>query len=72
MEKLAAHSSISNTPDEDLEMVVLGQSVWEQYTLEVTIEYNYYGGQKGPRTWNHGVGDWTSEAFVDQTSFEVF
>ena len=72
LEKLAAHSSISNTPDEDLEMVVLGRSVWEQYTLEVTIEYTYYDGQKGPRTWNHDVGDWTREAFVDQTSFEVF
>ena len=54
------------------EMVVLGQSVWEQYTIEVTIEYTYYDGQKGPRTWNHDVGDWTREAFVDQTTFEVF
>ena len=72
LEKLAAHSSISNTPDEDLEMVVLGRSVWEQYTLEVTIEYTYYDGQKGPRTWNHDVGEWTREAFVDQTSFQVF
>mgnify|MGYP001179742074 FL=1 len=70
--ELPAHSSISNTPSDDLEMVVLGQSVWEEYVIEVTLEYRYYGGEKGPQTWSHNVGEWTREAFVDEAKFEFF
>ena len=33
MDELPAHSSISNTPSDDLEMVVLGQSVWDTYVI---------------------------------------
>ena len=70
--ELPAHSSISNTPSDDLEMVVLGHSVWEEYVIEVTLEYRYYGGEKGPKTWSHNVGEWTREAFVDEAKFEIF
>mgnify|MGYP003303560777 CR=1 FL=1 len=70
--ELPAHSSISNPPSNDLEMVVLGQSVWDSYIIEVTLEYRYYGGEKGPKTWSHEVGDWTNEGFVDEAGFEIF
>ncbi|MBR80045.1 MAG: hypothetical protein CMA88_04605 [Euryarchaeota archaeon] len=70
--ELPAHSSVSNTPSDDLEMIVLGQSVWEEYVIEVTLEYRYYGGEKGPQTWAHNVGEWTREAFVDEAPFEIF
>ena len=36
MAKLPAHSSISNTPSDDLELVVLGQSVWDNYLIEIS------------------------------------
>ena len=72
MDELPAHSSISNTPNDDLELIVLGQSVWDQYLIEITLEYRFYGGEKMPRTWTHEVGDWTREAFVNEVPFEVF
>ena len=72
MAKLPAHSSISNTPSDDLELVVLGESVWEDYLIEITLEYVDNGGQRDLYTWTHEVGYWTRESFVDQTPFELF
>ena len=72
MAKLPAHSSISNTPSDDLELVVLGQSVWDDYLIEITLEYVDNGGQRDLYTWTHEVGYWTRESFVDQTPFELF
>ncbi|MBF92942.1 MAG: hypothetical protein CMB78_04125 [Euryarchaeota archaeon] len=72
MSKLPAHSAISNTPSDDLELVVMGESVWEEYEIHLTLEYSYYGGEKAPRTWVHPVGNWTREAFVDHSQFELF
>ncbi|MDP7002007.1 MAG: hypothetical protein QF911_00300 [Candidatus Thalassarchaeaceae archaeon] len=71
MEKLPAHSSISNTPSDDLEMVVLGQSVWESYTIEITLDYRYYGGEVSER-WTHEVGDWSREFFVEEVTPTIF
>mgnify|MGYP001156770986 FL=1 len=72
LSRLTAHSSISNTPADDLELVVLGQSVWEQYFIEITLEYFDYDGQRELHVWTHPVGEWTRESFVDQTPFEIF
>jgi len=72
LSKLPAHSSISNTPADDLELVVLGQSVWEDYFIEITLEYIDNDGQRDLHIWSHPVGEWTRESFVDQTPFEVF
>jgi hypothetical protein len=72
LSKLPAHSSISNTPADDLELVVLGQSVWEEYYIEIALEYIDYGSDREYHIWTHPVGEWTRESFVDQTPFEVF
>ncbi len=72
LDRLPAHSSISDTPSDDLELVVLGQSVWENYLIEITLEYVDNDGQRDLYTWTHEVGDWTRESFVDQTPFELF
>ncbi len=66
--KLAAHTSIAG---DDLEMIVSGQSVWEQYTIEIILNYQYYGGD-GSERWTHEVGDWTREVFVDEAPFRLF
>jgi len=71
MDELPAHSSISNTPSDDLELVVLGQSVWEHYTIEITLDYRFYDGKKKV-TWTHEVGDWSREVFVDEAPFDIF
>ena len=72
LSKLPAHSSISNTPSDDLELVVLGQSVWEDYFIEIKLDYIDYDGQREAHTWTHPVGQWTRESFVDQTPLEIF
>jgi|TARA_B100001996_G_scaffold173499_1_gene132413 hypothetical protein len=72
LSKLPAHSSISNTPADDLELVVLGQSVWDQYFIEIALEYIDYDSQRESHIWTHPVGDWTRESFVDQVPLEVF
>ena len=56
MAKLPAHSSISNTPSDDLELVVLGQSVWDNYLIEITLEYVDNDGQRDLYTWTHDQG----------------
>jgi len=66
--KLAAHTSIAG---DDLEMIVSGQSVWEQYTIEIILNYQYYDGD-GSERWTHEVGDWTREVFVDEAPFRLF
>ncbi|MCH1592081.1 MAG: hypothetical protein L7R66_03710 [Candidatus Thalassarchaeaceae archaeon] len=72
LSKLPAHSSISNTPSDDLELIVLGKSVWDDYFIEITLEYIDNDSQRDLYTWTHEVGDWTRESFVDQTPFELF
>ncbi len=72
LSKLPAHSSISNTPEDDLELVVFGQSVWEDYFIEITLEYIDNDAQRDLHIWTHPVGEWTRESFVDQTPFEIF
>jgi len=72
LSKLPAHSSISNTPDNDLELVVFGQSVWDEYLIEITLEYIDNDSNRDLYTWNHEVGEWTRDSFVDQTPFELF
>jgi len=52
--------------------VVLGQSVWDNYLIEITLEYVDNDGKRDLYTWTHEVGDWTRESFVDQTPFELF
>ncbi|HJM18101.1 MAG TPA: hypothetical protein QF703_01065 [Candidatus Thalassarchaeaceae archaeon] len=70
MSSLPAHSSISNTPSDDLELVILGESVWENYTIEVTLEYRYYGGDS-TQLWTAEVGHWTQEFFTIESSFRL-
>jgi hypothetical protein len=72
LSELPAHSSISNTPSNDLELIVLGQSVWDEYSIEITLEYIDNDSQRDLYTWTHEVGEWTRESFVDQTPFELF
>ena len=70
MNSLPAHSSISNTPGDDLELVILGESVWENYTIEVSLDYRYYGGESAD-LWTAEVGYWTQEFFTIESSFKL-
>jgi hypothetical protein len=45
--------------------------VWEQYTIEIYLDYRFYGGRNS-EVWNHDVGEWTREVFVDEAQFKLF
>ena len=54
LDVLKSHSSISG---DDLEMMVIGYTVWEEYTLSIDLEYRDYTGQlRQPDTFVHQVG----------------
>ena len=64
LDVLEGHSSISG---DDLEMMVIGYTVWDQYNLVVELEYRDYTGQlRQPAPFTHQVGDWSQEIFMDK------
>ena len=61
---LAGHSSISG---DDLEMMVIGYTVWDEYNIVIELEYRDYTGQlRQPAAFTHQVGDWSQEIFMDK------
>ena len=61
---LEGHSSISG---DDLEMMIIGYTVWDQYNLVIELEYRDYTGQlRQPAPFTHQVGDWSQEIFMDK------
>ena len=64
-DSLSAHTSVAG---DDLELLVNGTSVWENYTIEILLNYEYYGGERAER-WTHDVGEWTMEMFVDKSPY---
>ena len=64
LDVLESHSSISG---DDLEMMVIGYTVWEEYNLVIDLEYRDYTGQlRQPGTFTHQVGEWSQEILMDQ------
>jgi hypothetical protein len=64
-QQLAAHTSIAG---DELELLISGESVWENYSIEILLNYDYYGGKIDVR-WIHDVGQWTMETFSDKTEY---
>ena len=59
-DEIAAHTSIAG---DDLELIAPGASVWENYTIEIILEYTY-GGTEYNERWTYNVGGWTMEMFT--------
>ena len=36
--------------------------MWDNYLIEIALEYVDNGGQRDLYTWTHEVGDWTRES----------
>jgi len=64
-DSLPAHSSVSG---DELELLIDGASVWENYTIEIILYYVSYDSERSER-WTHDVGEWTMELFFDRSSF---
>ena len=51
---------------DDLEMIIIGESVWETYEIELEMSWRNHRGEWRDVTWYHDVGEWTSEEFMDR------
>ncbi|MEC7167461.1 MAG: hypothetical protein VXY42_03840 [Candidatus Thermoplasmatota archaeon] len=63
VDTVKAHSSLAG---DDLEMIVLGYTVWEEYTLKISVRYTMFDNSQNYMEVNHVVGTYASEVFVDQ------
>jgi hypothetical protein len=69
LKKMNAHTSISG---DELEMMVIGYTVWDAYIVLVDVEYRDYSGQLRQGTWTHEVGVWSQEIFTDKAERHVW
>jgi hypothetical protein len=67
--EMEAHTSISG---DELEMMVIGYTVWDTYNVIVDIEYRDYSGQLRQSSWTHEVGVWSQEIFDDKAERHVW
>jgi len=68
-QNLPSHTSIAG---DDLELLIEGVSVWEEYTLEVDLTFTDHGGTERVLMWSHAVGEWTSASFTDRAAVNWF
>ena len=68
-DQLGPHTSVAH---DDLELVIDGASVWQNYTIEIDLNYRAYDGDKKNERWTHDVGQWTSEYHIDVGDFTIF
>ena len=71
VDEVASHSSLAG---DDLEMIVLGYTVWDEYILEVSVTWTSFDNRVHTESWSHVVGEWASERFVDdcETTTKLF
>ena len=62
-EDIGAHLSIAS---DDLELSAPGVTVWSNYEIRVTLNYEDGRGDVRSQTWHHPVGDWVYEEFMDE------
>ena len=63
VDSVKAHSSLAG---DDLEMMILGYTVWDEYTLRISVRYTMFDNTQNFLEVYHVVGTYASEIFVDQ------
>ena len=63
IDKVSAHSSIAG---DELEMLVSGYTVWDNYVVHTHLEWTDFNGNDNRQDWYHSVGHWSSEIFIDE------
>ena len=66
---LESHSSVAG---DDLEFLIQGHSVWENYTISINLDYVNYKGERISQTWDHEVGYWATEEFKDRAPISIW
>jgi len=67
--EMKAHTSISG---DELEMMVVGHTVWDEYVVWVDVGYLDYSGSLREGSWAHTVGVWSQEIFNDKAERHVW
>lgn len=62
-DSISAHSSIAG---DDLEMLIVGYTVWDNYVIAVDLKYTDFRGDLQFLVVTHEVGDWAWEEFKDR------
>ena len=65
VETISSHSSVAG---DDLEMLIQGFTVWENYVIAIDLKYTDYNGEDQILIKTHEVGDWTWEEFKDRSN----
>lgn len=63
VDEVGAHASLAG---DELEMLILGHTVWDEYTIDITFTYRDYTGDYRTGGQSHVVGEWSSEYFHDK------
>ena len=63
LDKVSSHSSIAG---DDLELLVSGYTVWDNYVVHTHLEWTDFNGNENRQDWYHSVGHWSSEIFIDE------
>lgn len=69
VDSIGAHSSIAG---DDLEMIVVGYTVWDQYLITIELEWTDYNNVEQRQTWDHEVGYWATEFFMDKADRTIW
>ena len=64
LESISAHSSVAG---DDLEMKILGYTVWVNYVIAVDLKWTDYNGERQSILVTHEVGEWAWEEFKDRS-----
>ena len=63
VEKISSHSSVAG---DDLEMQILGHTVWDSYIIAIEMKWTNYNGEENRIIQTHEVGEWAWEEFKDR------
>jgi hypothetical protein len=63
VEKISSHSSVAG---DDLEMQILGHTVWDSYIIAIEMKWTNYNGEENRIIQTHEVGEWAWEEFIDK------
>ena len=69
VDSIDAHSSIAG---DDLEMIVVGYTVWDQYLITIELEWTDYNNVEQRQTWDHEVGYWATEFVMDKADRTIW
>ncbi|RJU82623.1 MAG: hypothetical protein DWB99_03985 [Candidatus Poseidoniales archaeon] len=63
VESISSHSSVAG---DDLEMQILGYTVWDSYVIAIELQWTDYEGESNRIIQTHEVGEWAWEEFKDR------